>query len=249
MSQSPEVLILTPVKDATAHLDTYVANLARLTYPRACLGLGLLESDSRDDTFGELERRRPALEPLFTSAGLWKKDFGYRLPEHLPRWSPQLQMVRRTILARSRNHLLFRALGDARWVLWLDVDVIEYPPDIIERLLATRKSIVHPNCVLDPGGPSFDHNAWRGQDHTLLSELRGEGDLVELDSVGGTMLLIRADLHRDGLIFPSFGYGLQVHPVPPNAWTFETEGLALMARDMGHRCWGLPNLEIRHASG
>jgi GT2 family glycosyltransferase len=152
------------------------------------------------------------------------------------------------MLARSRNHLLFRALGNADWVLWLDVDVVEYPPDIIEKLLATRKSIVHPNCVLAYGGESFDSNAWRGGDHTLLSDLRAMGDIVELDSVGGTMLLVRADLHRDGLVFPPFAYGQKNHPLPPNTLSFETEGFALMARDMGHRCYGLPNLEIRHAS-
>jgi hypothetical protein len=27
----------------------------------------------------------------------------------------------------------------------------------------------------------------------------------------------------------------------------ETEGLGIMAKDMGIECWGLPDLEIRHA--
>ena len=26
----------------------------------------------------------------------------------------------------------------------------------------------------------------------------------------------------------------------------ETEGLGLMAKDMGHECWGMPNLEVVH---
>jgi hypothetical protein len=246
MTAGATVLILTPVKDATAHLDGYVAGLQRLSYPRERLSLGLLESDSADDTHAVFERRLPELRAMFRAVGLWKRDFGYRLPAHVPRWAAPVQIMRRAVLARSRNHLLFRALDDEDWVLWLDADVIEYPPDIIGRLLATGKGIVHPNCVLNYGGRSFDENAWRGPDHTLLSELRAEGDLVELDAVGGTMLLVRADLHRDGLIFPPFPYGRRLHSVPPNSLTFETEGLALMARDMGHRCWGMPNLEIRH---
>ena len=61
-------------------------------------------------------------------------------------------------------------------------------------------------------------------------------DLVEVDAVGGTALLVRADLHRDGLNFPTFSYRGYI----------ETEGLAMMARDMGARCWGLPNLRIVH---
>ena len=35
MRRNPEVLILTPVKDASTHLDTYVANLGSLTWPKA----------------------------------------------------------------------------------------------------------------------------------------------------------------------------------------------------------------------
>ena len=40
-----------------------------------------------------------------------------------------------------------------------------------------------------------------------MDDLRGGPDLVRLDTVGGTVLLVRADVHRDGLIFPCFPYG------------------------------------------
>ena len=71
-----------------------------------------------------------------------------------------MQIPRRTILAKSRNHLLMRALGDEDWVLWIDVDVAEYPADIVERLLAYGKEILQPHCVVSPGGKTFDLNAW-----------------------------------------------------------------------------------------
>ena len=158
-----------------------------------------------------------------------------------------MQPMRRAVLARSRNHLLSRALDDEDWVLWIHVDVIEYPPDIVERLLVTGKSIIHPHCVLDYGGPTFDRNAWREQGRLHMDALREEGDLVRLDAVGGTMLLVRADIHRDGLIFPPFPYGRPNAAARPGHAEQDTEGLGLMARDMGHQCWGLPNLEIRHA--
>ena len=35
--------------------------------------------------------------------------------------------------------------------------------------------------------------------------------------------------------------------IPTLAGEVETEGLGLMARDMGYECWGMPNLEIVHA--
>jgi hypothetical protein len=240
------VLILTPVKDAAADLGGYCERLRQLTYPHGAISLGFLESDSGDESLQVLSRHLRPLRKEFRRAGLWKKDFGYRVPTGIHRGVEPIQPQRRAILAKSRNHLLFHALDDEEWVLWLDVDVIEYPPDIIERLLATGKDLVQPHCVLDYGGPTFDRNAWRDHGRLHLEDLRSEGDLVELDALGGTMLLVRADLHRDGLVFPSFPYGLRNSRIRGDCGELETEGLGMMAHDMGHRCWGMPNLEIRH---
>jgi peptide chain release factor subunit 1 len=240
------VLILTPVKNAAALLEGYCRRLRQLTYPHNAISLGFLESDSHDETFPVLSRYMRILDKEFRRAGLWKKDFGYQIPTGIHRGAAPIQVQRRTILAKSRNRLLFHALEDEEWVLWLDADVIEYPPDIIQRLLATGKDIVQPHCVFDYGGQTFDKNAWRDHGRLHLEDLRSEGDLVELDAVGGTMLLVRADLHREGLIFPAFPYGLPNSRIREDRGEMETEGLGIMARDMGYQCWGMPNLEIRH---
>lgn len=241
----PQVLILTPVKDAAAELPGYFGRLNALSYPHRCLSVGMLESDSRDGTFDALRREARSALRSFRSVGLWKRDFGFRLPEGMPRWEPRVQPNRRSVLAKSRNHLLFRGLREHDWVLWLDVDVCEYPVDLIERLLATGKSIVHPHCVLEYGGATFDTNGWRDHGRIHMDALRGD-ELVELDSVGGTVLWIKADLHRDGLIFPPFPYGRPNPRARENLPEYETEGLALMARDMGHVPWGMPGLEVLH---
>jgi hypothetical protein len=246
---SDKVLILTPIKDAAHYLETYFRGVHSLTYPRDLLSLAFLESDSADQTYDALADEMPRLNTIFRRAELHKRDFGFRIPAGKPRYANELQVQRRSILAKSRNHLLFRALDDEDWVLWLDADVIEYPPDIVERLLNAGRQIVHPNCVYDYGGPSFDLNAWRKRGKLHLHDLRKEGDLVPLDSVGGTMLLVNADLHRDGLIFPPFPYGLRNPKIRKrNYWMgeLETEGLGIMASDMGVQCWGMPNLEIKH---
>src|SRR4051812_45279683 len=141
MAAEPTLLILTPVKNAARHLQRYVQGLQSLTYPHDRISIGILEGDSDDSTYTQLEQRLGELQQAFRRASLYKRDFGYRIPRGLPRWAPRIQKQRRTILAKARNHLLFRALDDEEWVLWLDVDVIEYPPDIIERLLATGKEI------------------------------------------------------------------------------------------------------------
>lgn len=250
--RSATVLVLTPVKTASRFLDGYFAGLESLTYPRHLLSLGILEGDSLDDTAIQIEQRLTRCAADFNRVTYVHKDFNFQIPASMPRYMDIFQPQRRAILAKARNTLLFRALGDEDWVLWLDVDVEEYPADIIERLLAVGRDIVHPNCVTDYGGPSFDRNAWSDGGRLHMSDMRGQG-LVRLESVGGTMLLVRADRHREGLVFPPFFYGARSrwirdpHPLTGAAsGEIETEGLAMMAKDMGIECWGLPDLEILH---
>lgn len=246
------VLILTPVKNARPYLDGYFQRLKALTYDRRHLSVALLESDSDDGTYEHLKSAANGFEGTFSSIKIFKRDFQFRIPASLPRWESALQQARRCILARARNQLLFRALEDEDWVLWLDVDVVEYPEDLIQQLLSYNLDILHPDCVRERGGESYDRNAWKNDGTLHMHDLRGTGQPVRIDSVGGTALLVKADLHRDGLVFPPFRYGVESdvirkkHPVW-NKGEIETEGLAAMAHDMGLQCWGLPDLELLHA--
>jgi hypothetical protein len=249
-------LVLSPLKDAAAFLPDYLDRLRTLDYPREAISLGLLEGDSRDATPEMLQQVLPRLEAEYRRVTLVRRDYGLQLAG--PRWEPGIQRRRRSVLAKVRNHLLSRALVDEEWVLWLDVDVTGYPADLVQRLLGARKDIVVPHCATAPGGPTYDLNTFvlhpragtlnwsqwlrdgilqppRGFGRTYLDELRGQG-LLRVDSVGGTTLLVRADLHREGLIFPSFPYQHLI----------ETEGFAAMARDMGAACWAMPDLEVLH---
>lgn len=264
-----KVLILTPVKNAESHLASYFELLQKLTYPRSLISLGFLESDSADNTYDELKRQLESLGAEFRSMGLWKKDFGFIIPQGVSRWATEIQIKRRAVLARSRNHLLFRALRDEDWVLWIDVDLAGYPSDVIEQLLESAKDIVNPHCVRESDRKTFDLNAWSDWGKRHMEDLRQEGDLVRLHAVGGSMLLVRADLHRDGLIFPPFLFGTRSplirssNHLSTNAdilrnyslmdimrrrfqGEIETEGLGIMAYEMGYECWGMPNLEILH---
>ena len=254
MSHDPSVLVLTPVKQAGKHLDGYLESLAKLDYPAKLMSIGFLEGDSTDGTYALLAARLVDLRRAYNRVTLTKWDAGFHIPPELPRWHPGLQLPRRATLAKARNRLLMAALDDEEWVLWLDVDVVDYPPDILRRLLETGKDIVQPHCVQEYGGATFDWNAWRDKGEVRMDSLRGGPDLVRLDAVGGTMLLIRADLHREGLVFPTYLYGRQSRFARDNSpitgWRgpgeIETEGLGIMAKDMGYECWGMPNLEIVH---
>ena len=57
---------------------------------------------------------------------------------------------------------------------------------------------------------------------------------VALDGVGGTALLVKAEVHRDGAMFPPFSF---YHLI-------ETEGFAKMAKRLGWSAWGLPNYKV-----
>lgn len=253
MTGRPTVLVLTPVRQAASHLEGYFDRLSALEYPADRISLGLLEGDSTDGTYEQLAQRLPSLDGRYRRVTLLRWDSGFRIPDGVPRWAPPFQLPRRVVLAKARNRLLMAALDDEDWVLWLDVDVSDYPPDVLDRLLAVEKDIVTPHCVVSPGGQTFDWNAWREKGQVRMDALRGGADLVRLDAVGGTMLLVRADVHREGLIFPPYLYGRQsrfARDTSPftgrGIGEVETEGLGMMAKDMGYECWGMPNLEIVH---
>ena len=255
-SETPRVLVLVPVKNGMPHLLQFKQNLDNASYPKDKLSLAFLESDSDDGSYEELERMLPELRERYTRVELFKRDFGYRASRQ--RWEVSEQFVRRSTLAKSRNLLLSSALRDEQWVLWMDVDLLTWPADAIKQLLAAGEDIVVPYCT-KPDGSAFDLNTfvlsedaeqldWSrylcdgilqppvGYGRHYLGEFSNE-ESVEVDGVGGTMLLVRADIHRQGLVFPVCSYGGYI----------ETEGLAKMAKDIGYRPCGLPGLVIVHS--
>ena len=254
-SALPHILVLTPVKNAVLHFQRFIENMDAATYPKDRLSLAFLESDSNDGTYDEIKKMLPQLRERYVRAELYKQDFGYHTLH--PRWAVSEQFVRRSILARSRNLLLFSALRDEEWVLWMDVDLLSWPADMIESLLSVEEDIVVPHCV-KPNGDTFDLNTF------ILSENANQLDWaryvcdgilqppiaygrhylgefthqerVEIDGVGGTALLVRSEIHRQGLVFPACAIDFYI----------ETEGLAKMAKGMGYSPCGLPNLTIVH---
>ena len=107
---NPRILIATPVKDATSHLDAHFALLNRLRYPRARITLAYLESDSRDGTLEALRARLPEAGRRYRRRRLLQQSTGFHLPPGTPRTAPEIQLARRAALARSRNHLCLARL-------------------------------------------------------------------------------------------------------------------------------------------
>ena len=59
------------------------------------------------------------------------------------------------------------------------------------------------------------------------------------------MLFVRAQVHRDGVVFP-------VANIVGSEWErqgylgLETEGICWVAKFLGYKCWGMPQSTIMH---
>jgi mannan polymerase complexes MNN9 subunit len=271
-----KVLILTPL---ARFYPEYWANLLQLSYPHEHISLGFITPKTKEGNAATAalqeaikETQSGPEQQRFQSITILRQDFEPPLlsQDEKERHKMEHQKSRRASMARARNSLLFTTIGPfTSWVLWLDGDVIESPPTLIQDLAGHNKHVIAPSCMQrftnDAGEEdvrAYDFNLWRDSDtaqdlaknmgsdevllegyaeiptyRTLMTKLantgadRDEGRLMPLDGVGGTALMVKAEVHRDGAMFPPF----------PFYHLIETEGFAKMAKRLGFEVWGLPD--------
>ncbi len=277
IANKERILILTPT---SRFYQEYWDNLLKFTYPHEYISLGFIIPKTADgnkatsDLQKQIAKTQSGPEPdRFQSITIMRQDFEPPLASESEgeRHKMENQKIRRISMARARNSLLFTTLGPhTSWVLWLDSDIIETPPGLIQDLTSFDKPIIVPNCFQRFYNPDtnaeevrpYDYNSWRDSDtaqdlaanmgpdeillegysematyRTLMAHLgdtggrRDQRRIMPLDGVGGTALMVKAEVHRDGAMFPPFPF---YHLV-------ETEGFAKMARRLGWESWGLPN--------
>ena len=179
------VLILTPMRDRAHALGRFFGMIAKLTYPKHLISVGILEGDSKDSTFTDAQAALNNLLEVhgFRRATLIKRDYAFNV-ERTNRHDYHVQQERRSTLARLRNFLFVSALYDEDWVLWIDSDLAWYPKDIIEVMMATKKDLIVPHCLL--GFNTYDYNSWQETRESLAlqstmqpEELLYEGYLEE----------------------------------------------------------------------
>ncbi|CAG8976629.1 hypothetical protein HYALB_00002145 [Hymenoscyphus albidus] len=275
------ILILTPL---ARFYQEYWDNLMKLTYPHELITLAFIIPKNREGNAATAalqeqitKTQKTGPEKLrFASIIIERQDFEPPLAsqgEH-ERHKMENQKARRASMSRARNSLLFTTLGPSTsWVLWLDADIIETPPSLIQDLAFHDEPIIVPNCFqryVDPKTKEkkerpYDFNSWQDSDQakeigakmgpddillegyaematyrTLMAYLYAEGgdpkDKIPLDGVGGTALLVKAEVHRDGAMFPPFAF---YHLI-------ETEGFTKMAKRLGWNAFGLPNYRVYH---
>ena len=179
------VLILTPLKNAASYLPRYFELLDRTSYPKHLISVAFLVSDTTDNTVELLQEQAEILlnrwKDRYHDITIYQKDFSFELPED-KRHTFELQPLRRSYMARSRNYLLTAALRDEHaWVLWLDVDLVDYPATVLEDLQSVDVDVIVPNCLRETEDNSFwgyDKNNWQETDSSL--EMQKDLDPVSL---------------------------------------------------------------------
>ena len=254
----------------------------KLSYPHELITLGFILPKNKEGNAATTELQKQITKTQksgpekdrFKSIIILRQDFEPSIPsqDEAERHKMQNQKARRAAMAKARNSLLFTTLGPSTsWVLWLDADIVETPPNLIQDLALHDKPLTAPNCfqrfyntdtkTMDER--PYDFNNWQdsptaqqlaskmGPDEILLEGYKDmatyralmaymykpEEDVhteVPLDGVGGTALLVKADVHRDGAMFPAFSF---YHLI-------ETEGFAKMAKRLGWQAIGLPNYKV-----
>jgi mannan polymerase complexes MNN9 subunit len=269
------VLILTPL---ARFYQEYWDNILKLQYPHNLISLGFIIPKTKE---GNAAYAALQAQVTKTQTGPKSKRFGaitiLRQDTESPlqsqneeeRHKMSNQKARRAAMAKARNSLLFTTMGPTTsWVLWMDADIIETPPTLIQDLAGYDVPIIAPNCFQRYYNEDkksmdireYDYNNWidsptardlgakMGYDDILLEgyaemptyrslmakmhdKSADPGAKIKLDGVGGATLLVKAEVHRDGAMFPPFAF---YHLI-------ETEGFAKMANRLNWESFGLPN--------
>lgn len=273
------VLILTPL---ARFYQEYWDNLLKLSYPHNLISLGFIIPKTKEGNaaYAALQAQVTKTQSgpkakRFSAVTILRQDTENPLQSQneAERHKMENQKARRAAMAKARNSLLFTTMGPTTsWVLWMDGDIIETPPSLIQDLAGYDVPIIVPNCFQRYYNEDkkamdireYDYNNWidsptakelgskMGKDDILLEgyaemptyrslmakmhdRSADAGAKIKLDGVGGATLLVKAEVHRDGAMFPPFAF---YHLI-------ETEGFAKMANRLNWESFGLPNYLVR----
>ncbi|KAG2206884.1 Anp1-domain-containing protein [Mucor mucedo] len=266
--QSQEhVLVLTTVGNDEAYLDNYFDLLDKSSYPNSLISIGLLVSDSTDDSlekiYQHVNRLQTRWRNTFDTIDVYQKDF--KVPSKTDDTSLD---SKRATLARARNFLLSISLKEYHsWVVWVDIGLYSYPQTIFEDLMMADADVVVPNCLLkrdDDEFWGFDRNNWQESDASLKYQQELPLNQVLMEdyneySVGRNLLVDMPTNTGKDYKVPLDGVGTTFTMVkatvhregavfPPFVYQHEldTEGFAKIVKSMGFSVYGIPSYTIYH---
>ncbi|KAF9212334.1 hypothetical protein BGZ59_006903 [Podila verticillata] len=177
--------------------------------------------------------------------------------------------IRIGVLASDEKEFdaITNTLRDEDSVLWIDSDMVKIPSDLLLRMIDSGKDIITTATKFGPTGGFYDLNAWVGERITPSAE---EQKVIEqgglfvprpkavkythelqqefgpLDSVGGTVLFVRGEIHREGVAFTT-NYVIGTGWKHEGYDGIESEGLCYVAGFLGYKCWGMPRAIAEHS--
>lgn len=274
-----QVLILTPLQ--TFH-EEYWDNLLQLTYPREYIELGFIlpRSQTGDAALAKLEVAVKKVQTdkknqRFSKITILRQDSqSFDKLMEKERHALEVQKERRAAMALARNELLFSTLGPhTSWVLWLDADIIETQPSLIQDMTAHSKPVLAANVYQryfneekkENSIRAYDFNNWAESDTGLnLANQMGDDEIIvegyaELATYRPLMAHFydangspSAEMELDGVGGGCTLVQADVHRdgamFPSFAFynLIETEGFAKMAKRLNYDVYGLPNYLVYH---
>lgn len=273
------VLILTPMQ--TFH-EQYWDNLLQLTYPRELIELGFIvpRTQSGDVALARLEEAVKKVQTdkknqRFVKVTILRQDSkSFDKLQEKERHALAVQKERRAAMALARNELLFSTIGPhTSWVLWLDADIVEAPPSLIQDMTAHNKPVLAANVYQryydeekkESSIRAYDFNNWAESETglELASQMAEDEIIVEGYSELATYRPLMAyyydangspgaEMALDGVGGGCTLVQADVHrdgamfPNFPFYHLIETEGFAKMAKRLNHEVFGLPNYLVYH---
>ncbi|OWZ13137.1 hypothetical protein PHMEG_00013599 [Phytophthora megakarya] len=270
--ESQSVLIICVFNDAASwgenrSIFDFFSLIESFDYPKEKISIALLTSSMQE--FDMIKKLFQSYISQYSRLSvIFRNDFVQSgLTRGSNRHEVKLQANRRRMIARYRNYALLLTMETwHQHVLWVDADVKVIPPHLLRKMVLSGLDILTPICFSNFRGNwiNYDQNAWVGQRLVRPTDQNDDDflpgplnvkllDTVDdkskpfapLDSVGATMLYVRADIHRQGVLFP-------MHYVIGSEWGregydgIETEGLCYTAHFLGFKCWGMVNESIQH---
>ncbi|KAF9149649.1 hypothetical protein BG015_008557 [Linnemannia schmuckeri] len=265
-------LVLTLVRNheswsAGRSFPDFLSIVQGFDYPMSNINLGVLASDKEEfNAITDYIKQLPGDKNFFRQIHviLREKDAGISREN---RRADNAQRDRRRLIARLRNYLLYTTMRDEDFVLWIDSDMIRVPNDLLGRMIDSGKDVITTATRTGPSGGFIDLNAWVGErikpnaEEQATIEKGGifvprpksvkfthelQEEFSELDSVGGTVLFVRGEVHREGVAFTT-------NYVIGAGWKYEgydgieSEGLCYVAGFLGYKCWGMPHAIAEHS--
>src|SRR3989338_8076174 len=237
MNKRPLVAICSLFRNCSADIKECFKRRKKLTYPCKSLVHICIEGDSEDNTFELLQNESERMENVLVK----KHD------KNIPPFWGFIHPARMKGLADSANFALEMALKqtNAEYVLWLESD-LEYPEDLIERLLECQKDIVATMIFIK--GTNLFYDIWAFRKGDDLNQKGPEGALgcfqanpphhpvydperiFQVDSAGSVLLLKREVIEQGA------------HFTDEEAIV----GLCQTARSKGFDVWADPSITVWH---